>query len=216
MIEADPWFIGPDNYHDDNNPFSHGPAVMTFAEKKEAESASISIDSGSDKKKLVHIPSSKDMDDAVADLDDEHEEQHAGSGTKVAPILNAFDVVTMLGGLELGRMVDVAASGGSADGKKIVHTTPQFLSSAPVSKIMTRLSEELTKLGVTSTVEEGGFSLKGRIVTGRGEISLVCDVYRMGDGALHLVELRRGRGDILEFQSLAKKVTAETKDLTIL
>jgi len=220
MIEADSWFIGPDNYHDDNNPFSHGPAVMTLAEKREAEGASISggsADSGSDKKKLVHIPSSKDMDDAVADLDDEHDEQQSsvGSGTKVAPILNAFDVVTMLGGLELGRMVDVAASGGTADGKKIVHTTPQFLSNAPVSTIMKRVSDELTKLGVTSSVDEGGFSLKGRIVTGRGEISLVCDVYRMGDGALHLVEMRRGRGDILEFQSLAKKLTIETKDLAI-
>jgi serine/threonine protein kinase len=217
MIEADPWFIGPDNYHDDNNPFSHGPAVLTYAEKKEAESASSSssTETVTEKKKLVHIPSSKDMDDAVADLDDEHDEQPSGSATKVAPILNAFDVVTMLGGLELGRMVDVAASGGAADGKKIVHTTPQFLSSAPVSKIMSRLSEELAKLGVTSTVDEGGFSLKGRIVTGRGEISLVCDVYRMGDGAIHLVEIRRGRGDILEFRSIANKLTSETKDLAI-
>ena len=245
-IEADPWFVGPDNYHDDNNPFSHGPPkAMLTAPVHAAAAAGASggssgggggasssssapstpaggsgggaggggsSASGDADKRLVHVPSAKDIEDAVGSLSDEHvADDHATSpGSGLPPALNAFDVVNMLGGIELGRMMEA----GGPD-KRVVQASPQFLSAAPAATLMSRLAAALSALKATVTVDEASCKVLGKVVTGRGEISLVCDIYRMGDGAMHLAEIRRGRGDILEFHALAKQVREAVSDLAV-
>ena len=146
----------------------------------------------------------------MGDLDEEHvaEEPAPAPSSGLPPLLNAFDVVNMLGGMELGRMME---AGGSD--KRVVQTSPQFLSTATASTIIARLTAALAGLGAATTVDEASHKVLGKIMTGRGEISLVCDIYRMGDGAMHLVEIRRGKGDILEFQSLAKRARDVVADI---
>jgi hypothetical protein len=234
-IEANPWFIGPDNYHDDNNPFSHGippPSATQAAAEAHAAGAAAAASAAagaaraspaagaSGGKQLQHVPSAKDIEDAVGSLDDGHvvEEASPAPGAGLPPVLNAFDLVNMLGGMELGRMMEVAGGGaagagaGAAGGDRRP-AAPQFLSSAPVATLLSRLSASLKAIDAIVTVDEVGHSVTGRLVTGRGEISMTCTVYRIGDGAMHLVEIRRGRGDVLEFQNLAKKVRDSTADL---
>jgi hypothetical protein len=117
----------------------------------------------------------------------------------------------MLGGLELGRMMEA----GGPDKQRVMQASPQFLSAAPVATLLARLAAAMTALKAAVAVDEGGCKVQGKFATGRGEISLVCDIYRMGDGAMHLVEIRRGRGDILEFHALAKQVREAVSDLAV-
>jgi hypothetical protein len=162
---------------------------------------------------MVHVPSAKDIEDAVGSLSEEHaaaDDHVASPGSGLPPTLNAFDLVNMLGGIELGRMMEA----GGPD-KRVMQASPQFLSAAPVATLLARLASAMTALKASVTVDEGGCKAQGKFATGRGEISLVCDIYRMGDGALHLVEIRRGRGDILEFHALAKQVREAVADLAV-
>ena len=163
---------------------------------------------------MVHVPSAKDIEDAVGSLSEEHapDTDHVASpGSGLPPTLNAFDLVNMLGGLELGRMMEA----GGPDKQRVMQASPQFLSAAPVATLLARLAAAMTALKAAVAVDEGGCTVQGKVATGRGEISLVCDIYRMGDGAMHLVEIRRGRGDILEFHALAKLVREAVSYLAV-
>jgi len=200
-IEADPWFIGPDNYKDDNDPFSKtgGPDGVPIKSSAPTNTSSTSNAGG---KGMQHIPSAREIDEAVADLDDNdvNDEKPAAKTVTDGPrMLNAFDVVSMLGGLELSRIMET-------NDKRVTQASPQFLSSSPAATILMRISSALSSLGATSvTVDDRTYKVKGKVMTGRGEISVVAIVYRMSD-ELHLVEIHRGRGDILEYNSLHAKL----------
>ena len=64
------------------------------------------------------------------------------------------------------------------------------------------------------TVDDAGFKVKGRVMTGRGEVGVVGVVYRMSE-AMHLVEVHRGRGDILEYNALYTRMRDGLADITV-
>ncbi len=213
-IEADAWFIGPDNYRDDDDPFSHTGAGGAGPTRPTASSPGSPAGAGAGatpKTPRMHVPSARDSEEAVADLDDGDVTDPAPAKSPVSDgprLLNAFDVVNMLGGLELGRIME------SGD-KRVMQASPQFLSSAPAASILSRVSASLTSLGATSVnVDDRGYKVKGKVMTGRGEISVVAVVYRMSD-ELHLVEVHRGRGDILEYNSLYTRLREGLADITV-
>jgi hypothetical protein len=71
----------------------------------------------------------------------------------------------------------------------------------------------MTALKAAVSVDEGACKVQGKFATGKGEITVAVDIFRMGEAAMHLVEIRRGRGDILEFHALAKQVREQLADL---
>jgi hypothetical protein len=243
-MEADAWFMGPDKYQDDDNPFSvtggaaprpgipssGGGASAGAGASGGAPGSPGSRAGGAGGPTLAHVPSARDIEEAVADLDDDAvNDKDTGSSKAAAPegprVLNAFDVVNMLGGLELARIMDTSAGGASGgaggDPKRgggagpAQAAAPQFLSAAPPATILARLSAALTALGATAvTVDDKTYKVKGKVMTGRGEISVVAVVYRMSD-AMQLVEVHRGRGDILEYNSLYTRLREGLADLVV-
>jgi hypothetical protein len=83
--------------------------------------------------------------------------------------------------------------------------TPQFLSTLPAAAITSRIATALSSLGAEVTVDEAAFKVKGKVTTARGVISMTAQVYGVTE-SLQMVELKRGRGDILEYNSLNTKV----------
>lgn len=141
-LEKDPWFLGSDN--------GAGYLASAFASVAAAAAPAETVrgSPAAGGTPLAHVPSAKDIDEAVEDVDDDAEAGRdgaavaGGAGAAAAPrkdkaeggprTLNAFDVVNMFGGLALNRLLE-------ATDKRVLAVTPQFLSAMPVGTIMTRI-----------------------------------------------------------------------------
>lgn len=152
------------------------------------------------------------MDDgAITDKPSSSSTPGASSGVSAPKLLNAFDVVNMFGGIELGRLMETGekrTNGSTAN--------PQLLSAAPAETLIQRVTDSMKGLGAAVTQEESKFKVKGRVLTGKGEITLTAVVYRMSEQPpLHLLEITRGRGEPLEFAALQAKLKAQLADLAV-
>ena len=156
----------------------------------------------------------------------------AAAATDEPPSLNAFEVVSLFGGMALSRLLEVvgsggsggsvgssSASGGSAEGAAAAArrapgttTTPQFLSLLPARTILDRLAGALAQMQAEVRTEPGSYKVKGTLASSKGAVSLVAVVHRLGDET-HLVELRRGKGDTLEYYAMAGRLRERVDDI---
>lgn len=157
---------------------------------------------------------------------------NGGGGSDEPPSLNAFEVVSLFGGMALSRLLEVVGSGsgsgsigsssggGSAEGAGAgarrapagTTTAPQFLSLLPARTILDRLAGALADMQAEVRAEPGSYKVKGTLASSKGAVSLVAVVHRLGDET-HLVELRRGKGDTLEYYALAGRLRERVDDI---
>ena len=100
-IEEDAWFLGPDNYHDDNYAGDEAvaaTAAMAAAAAAAAGGAGAGAGAGAGGRSLPHVPSEKDVDEAVADIGDGLDETPGEAPAAAPPALNAFEVSGRAGG----------------------------------------------------------------------------------------------------------------------
>jgi len=98
-IEEDAWFLGPDMYHDDND---SGVDAAAAAEGGAGISGAGAAAGGAGGRTLPHVPSEKDVEEAVAEVGDELSglgpgeaaaaAAAAGAAAAAPPVLNAFEV----------------------------------------------------------------------------------------------------------------------------
>jgi len=200
-IEEDAWFLGPDNYRDDN--YAGDEAVAATAAAAAAAAAAAGGAGAGSVGSLPHVPSEKDVEEAVAEVGDGLDDAPAGGDAPAAapPALNAFELVNMFGGMALNKLMDAAERR-----DKLAAVTPQFLSALPAAAILSRVATALSSLGAEVTVDAASFKIKGKFTTAaRGAISMTVQVYGISD-TLQMVEMKRGRGDTLEYNSLHRKL----------
>lgn len=216
-IEADKWFIGPDGYKDEE--VVAAAATATGDDVEEAvddpeEGAGSAAAGGA---AAAHTPASPAGGAAAKPV-------AAAAAASAAPaaassstsssrptgisVLNAFEVVNMFGGLALNRLLE---SGEKRE--KLLAVTPQFISAMPASTILMRITGAFASLGGEVTVDDKSFKVKGKFATAsRGSISVIVQIFAISD-SLHLVELKRGRGDIMEYQSIYTKMRELLADI---
>jgi hypothetical protein len=225
-IEANPWFRGPDDYKDNNLAFSTpeaaaeaGVPFMGPTPTSAVSQAPLALPPGASsgagaaaggRSPLAHVPSAKDIADAVEDVADsavsETSNKAGGAAASGVRVLNAFDVINMLGGLALNGLVE------GSDKRRALAYTPQFLSAQPVKTILSKIESSLRKMGAGVNVDGVSGKLKGKLATPKGEISVVAVVYRMSE-ALHMVEVHRGKGDILEYSNIYARMREDCADI---
>ncbi|RYG51605.1 hypothetical protein EON67_03015 [archaeon] len=193
-IEADPWFIGPDNYRD----------------KEETSPVHVSAGAGGAASASTPSAVAAGVEEAVEDMPEEPAvtSPPARAAKPAGPAaLNAFELVNMFGGLALNRLLE------SSDKRdKLLTVTPQFISAMPAATILSRVCGALASMGAEVTVDERSYKVKGKTSTGRGSISIVVQVYALSE-SIHLVEMKRGRGDILEYSAIYVKLREMLADL---
>lgn len=236
-IEANPWFIGPDSYHDDGDASAPGggaPPTSAPAAGGAGAGGAAAV-----AKPLAHAPSEKDIEDAVAEVGDEPASASSASASSGAggggggapahpsllgassstggaegdesgpPALNAFELVNMFGGLALNKLMEAAERR-----DKLFAVNPQFISALPAPAIMGRIATALSSLGGEVTVDDASFKVKGKVSTGKGLIVLTAQIYGISDAPpMHLVEMKRGRGDILEYNAINARVRDMLADI---
>jgi serine/threonine protein kinase len=227
-IEADAWFRGKDNYADDNLPFSltekagGGSSSSSSSSKSSASQPAAAVPAaspgGAGSRVLQHHPSQREMEEAVGGVEEEEaavsskpsssssstaatgkqtaaELSHGPASAGAPRSLNAFDVIAMLGSIELKRLVKAEPASSAAA------VQPQFLSRAQPKELLARLTAAMTAMGASVSSEEGSFKVKGKLATSKGEIVLAAIIYSVTE-ELFLVEISRGKGEIIEYNSL--------------
>jgi serine/threonine protein kinase len=109
--------------------------------------------------------------------------------------LNAFDLISMCGGVALNRMF-------ASESEKKVKRSTQFLSTLPGPIILQKVKELLSKdvRVKTDFYEEATLKIRSTVETNKGEIGIIVQVFVLCPD-LHMVEVRRGRGDIFEYHA---------------
>lgn len=148
-------------------------------------------------------PSQADLDAAIQEHQDEvnSAKKKPESGLKV---MNAFDLINMCGGMALNRMFQ------SNDEKRVKRST-QFTSTIPAAGIMARLTGYLESLHCDISVDSAS-KVKAVLQTPKGAVGVVIHIYMLAD-SLHLVEVRRGKGDIFEYHKFYSQLNDQMKDL---
>ncbi len=119
--------------------------------------------------------------------------------------LNAFDIISMCGGMALNRMF-------VSESERRVQRETQFLSSDPGDVILKKLVEILGKDSRVKMekVEMTTLKLRANIESTKGELGIVAQVFILCPD-LHLVEIRRGKGDIFEYHAFHTVLMEQVK-----
>ena len=108
--------------------------------------------------------------------------------------LNAFDLINQCGGMALNRML-------LAQSERHAVKMRQFTSSLPPLEVLRGIDQALQSMGCDTRLQEDQFKAKGALLTKSGMIGIIIQSYAISDN-VHLVEIRRGKGDILEYYKL--------------
>jgi serine/threonine protein kinase len=127
---------------------------------------------------------------AFADADIKEDEEGGASGPKS---LNAFDLISMCGGVALNRMF-------STESERKVQRNTQFLSTLSGPVILQQIKDLLGKDARVKidSYDETSLKIRTTVETNKGPMGVNVQVYVLCPD-LHLVEVRRGKGDIFEF-----------------
>eukprot|EP00604_Paraphysomonas_vestita_P002240 CAMPEP_0174819346 /NCGR_PEP_ID=MMETSP1107-20130205/2518_1 /TAXON_ID=36770 /ORGANISM="Paraphysomonas vestita, Strain GFlagA" /LENGTH=423 /DNA_ID=CAMNT_0016032649 /DNA_START=273 /DNA_END=1544 /DNA_ORIENTATION=- len=156
------------------------------------------------KKPLNKVPTEKEIEAGVQHAVEEAEAdsggdsdgggQEDGRGPKQ---LNAFDLVNQCGGFALDRVFRPRAD-------KVTKRTFQFTSYSPTDRLFNGVLGALRELGFeTSLVQSDALKAKATILTAKGMIGISVQIYVILSSGrnISLLEVRRGKGDIMEFHN---------------
>ncbi|TMW64105.1 hypothetical protein Poli38472_014222 [Pythium oligandrum] len=194
-IMNDDWYVNADGA-------STAPVVNASTSVAATVSAAAP---GTDAAGMSLKPSQADLDAAI--LEHQDEVKNLGKKTKSESglkVLNAFDLINMCGGMALNRMFQ------SNDEKRVKRST-QFTSTIPAANILSRLTSYLESLNCDITIDSAS-KVRAVLQTPKGAVGVVIHIYMLAE-SLHLVEVRRGKGDIFEYYKFYTQLNEQLKDL---
>jgi hypothetical protein len=119
----------------------------------------------------------------TADVFDEAEEMEVSGKNGSRPVnpqsMNAFELITMCGGLDLTPMFDKQA--------QTVKKYTRFHSNAAPLVILNRISEALTGLGTEHKVQQSTFKIKVNHTTEKGQLTATVQVFSIAPGCALLM-----------------------------
>jgi len=120
-----------------------------------------------------------------------------GHGNTSAPglkCLTAFDLVNQCGGIALNRLLL------ATQGREVVKVR-QFTSAKPPLAVLQGIHDQLQDMGCDTRLQTDVYKAKGALLSPSGMIGIIIQSYAVSD-SVHLVEIRRGKGDILGYHKL--------------
>ncbi|KAK1279759.1 CBL-interacting protein kinase 32 [Acorus gramineus] len=144
------------------------------------------------------------LDDVDAAFRDS-EESHVMEKKEIQPAaMNAFELISSMSqGLNLENLFDV---------EQEFKRETRFTSKCPANEIISKIEEAAKPLGFD--VQKKNYKLKlENVKAGRkGNLNVATEVFQMAP-SLHMVEVRKAKGDTLEFHKFYKKLSTSLKDV---
>jgi len=128
-----------------------------------------------------------------------------GGGKVINPkSMNAFELITMCGGLDLTPMFDKDA--------QHVKKFTRFHTVTPPLQAIQRIAEALTSREINHKIMSQNFKIKVNHSTEKGPLTCAVQIFSIAPG-LHLVDWRRGQGDLMSYYKFYKDIRDQLGDL---
>lgn len=137
-------------------------------------------------------PSTLDMDRHAPEKKEEHPE-----------VMNAFEIISMSKGLNLGNLFDI-----EQDYKR----ETRFSSKCSAKEIISKIEETAKPLGFYIHKKNFKMRLENLKVGRKGNLNVATQVFEVAP-SLHMVEIKKAKGDTLEFLKFYKKLSTGLKDV---
>ncbi|KAK8966097.1 CBL-interacting protein kinase 32 [Platanthera guangdongensis] len=148
-----------------------------------------------------HCVTSLDDIDAVFK---DSEEYHVTEKREEQPAaLNAFDLISMAKGLKLGSLFD---------GEQEFKRETRFTSQCTANEIITKIEEAVKPLGFDVQKKSYKMRLENLKAGRKGNLNIATEVFQVAP-SLHMVEVRKAKGDTLEFHKFYKNLSSSLKDV---
>uniref|UniRef100_A0A0D9XWL5 non-specific serine/threonine protein kinase n=1 Tax=Leersia perrieri TaxID=77586 RepID=A0A0D9XWL5_9ORYZ len=142
------------------------------------------------------------LDDVDAVFNDS-EEHHVTERKEEPEALNAFELISMSAGLNLGNLFD---------SEQEFKRETRFTSKCPPKEIVRKIEEAAKPLGFD--VQKKNYKLRlEKVKAGRkGNLNVATQILQVAP-SLHMVEVRKAKGDTLEFHKFYKNLSNTLKDV---
>ncbi|KAG9157020.1 hypothetical protein Leryth_009053 [Lithospermum erythrorhizon] len=142
------------------------------------------------------------LDDVEAVFKDS-EEHHVMEKREEHPVaMNAFELISMSKGLNLGNLFDEQA----------FKRETRFTSKCPANEIINKIEEAAKPLGFDVHKKNYKMRLENVKAGRKGNLNVATQVFQVAP-SLHMVEVRKAKGDTLEFHKFYKNLSTCLEDV---
>ncbi|KAI4964223.1 hypothetical protein ZWY2020_006835 [Hordeum vulgare] len=152
---------------------------------------------------VFHEKYQTSLDDVDAAFGDSEEKQVKEEMEGQPASMNAFELISLNKGLNLDNFFE-------AD-KKYRRET-RFTSQCPPEEIISRIEEAAKPLGFDIQKNNYKMRMKNLEAGRKGNLNVATEVFQVAP-SLFVVELKKAKGDTLEFQKFYKTLSAQIKDV---
>ncbi|BBH05464.1 CBL-interacting protein kinase 3 [Prunus dulcis] len=143
------------------------------------------------------------LDDVEAVFKDS-EEHHVTEKKEEQPAaMNAFELISMSKGLNLGNLFDV---------EQEFKRETRFTSKCPANEIIHKIEEAAKPLGFDVHKKNYKLRLENMKAGRKGNLNVATEVFQVAP-SLHMVEVRKAKGDTLEFHKFYKNLSTCLEDV---
>ncbi|KAI9074778.1 hypothetical protein K1719_043255 [Acacia pycnantha] len=143
------------------------------------------------------------IDDVEAVFKDS-EEHHVTEKKEEQPTpMNAFDLISMSKGLNLENLFDIEQG---------FKRETRFASKCPANEIINKIEEAAKPLGFDVHKKNYKMRLENVKAGRKGNLNVATEVFQVAP-SLHMVEVRKAKGDTLEFHKFYKNLSTTLKDV---
>ncbi|XP_020273168.1 CBL-interacting protein kinase 32-like isoform X2 [Asparagus officinalis] len=141
-----------------------------------------------------------DVDAAFEDSEDHHvveekEEQPAA--------MNAFELISLSKGLNLNNFFDV---------EQEYKRETRFTSKCPANEIVSKIEEAAKPLGFDIQKKNYKMRLENSTAGRKGNLNIATEIFQVAP-SFHMVEVKKSKGDTLEFQKFYRSLSIGLKDV---
>uniref|UniRef100_A0A1D1YXL7 non-specific serine/threonine protein kinase n=1 Tax=Anthurium amnicola TaxID=1678845 RepID=A0A1D1YXL7_9ARAE len=119
-------------------------------------------------------------------------------------LMNAFELISTSQGLNLGTLFEKQMG--------LVKCETRFASNRPAGEIISKIEEVAKPLGFNVEKQNYKLKLRGEKTGRKGQLSIATEIFEVAP-SLHMVELRKSKGDTLEFHKVYKNISIGLKDI---
>ncbi|CAB4283651.1 unnamed protein product [Prunus armeniaca] len=143
------------------------------------------------------------LDDVEAVFKDS-EEHHVTEKKEEQPAaMNAFELISMSKGLNLGNLFDV---------EQEFKRETRFTSKCPANEIIHKIEEAAKPLGFDVHKKNYKMRLENMKAGRKGNLNVATEIFQVAP-SLHMVEVRKAKGDTLEFHKFYKNLSTCLEDV---
>ncbi|XP_010541706.1 PREDICTED: CBL-interacting serine/threonine-protein kinase 26 [Tarenaya hassleriana] len=143
------------------------------------------------------------LDDVEAVFKDS-EEHHVTEKKEVQPAsMNAFELISMSKALDLGNLFEEEAG---------FKRETRFAAKCPANELVNKIEEAAKPLGFDVQKKNYKMRLENLKVGRKGNLKVATEIFQVAP-SLHMVEVRKAKGDTLEFHKFYKNLSTSLTDV---